>query len=156
MLNTRRSTLEKLSDLMRRIAYGSILADLMSIEAVLFQADEHTSFTEAYNYYNSEQFTNHNKTISEHVQSIRKVYKENYLILSDEFIGLYEKMDREMRADDPNNGPEEDHEIFATAVRTARPKLLAQGKSELPHGHDWAARIRKACRKTKVKMPASG
>ena len=51
--------------------------------------------------------------------------------MSEEFIDLLEEFLRTLDNTDPAVNVSEEYEIFAAAVRAARPKLLQQAKSEL-------------------------
>jgi hypothetical protein len=129
-LNVRRSTQEKLWEL-RRVAYGSILAEMRSVEYVLDAAEEHIQEDEM-RYFHGEISNRHNETISGHMSVVRKSYMDNYLILSDAFISEFEVLLGSLDDRNPNLDPSEAHEQFASAVRAARPKLLRQARTEMP------------------------
>ena len=140
LLNAGRSTDEKLWEL-RRIAYGSILAELKAVEWVLESADECISEDE-YRYFDAELSRRHNETMSNHMQVVRKSYLDNYLTMSDRFIAVFEDFLRSLDDRDPNLMPPEEHEKFADAVRAARPKLLQQARSEMPLRRGLLNRVR--------------
>jgi len=130
VLNARRSTDEKLWEL-RRNGYGVILAELSAIERILSSADEYMQENET-RYFDEKVSRAHDERIAWHMELVRKSYTDNYLILSDRFIGLFEEFLRSLDHGDPNLIPTEEHEIFAAAVRAARPKLLQQARNEMP------------------------
>jgi hypothetical protein len=129
-LNAERSNREKFWEL-RRAAYGSILTELAAVEAILATADEYMAEDE-YRYFDGTVAGTHNELIAAHMKVVRRTYTDNYLICSDEFIALFEGFLLELEGSDPNDGPSESHERFCLAVRAARPKLLQQGRREMP------------------------
>jgi hypothetical protein len=138
-LSSHSSTKQKLWEL-QRAAYGSILAELAAVETVLDSATEFIEENEE-RYFDDEASTRHDATIRSHMKSVRKSYTENYLILSDRFITLFEDFLRSLDERSPDFLPPEEHEKFAETVRVARPKLLQQARSEMPVPRklwDWA------------------
>lgn len=131
VLNARRSTQEKLWEL-RRVVYGSILAEMQSVEYVLDAADEDIQQHGEHSYFGEKISREHNELISGRMKTIRESYMDNYLILSDIFIVIFEKFLYSIDDRNPNLDPPEWHEQFASALRTARPKLLRQARSEMP------------------------
>lgn len=129
-LNTQRSNREKFWEL-RRAAYGSILTELAAVEAILASADEHIA-ENAYRYFDGPASGGHNEIISTHMKLVRKAYTDNYLICSDAFIGIFDEFLLALDSIDSYDGPTESHESFCLAVRVARPKLLQQGRREMP------------------------
>src|SRR4051794_9359236 len=89
LLTARRSTREKLWDL-RRVAYGTILAELHAVERVLDTALEYISEDED-SYFHGPAFPKYNEIISTHMSYAKQAYTNNYLILSAAFITLYEE-----------------------------------------------------------------
>ncbi len=129
-LTARRSIDEKLWEL-RRAGYGAILAELGAIEVILDLADEYIRENEI-RYFGEDVSRMHNENISEHMRLLRRSYTDNYLICSDKFIGIFENLLHSLDSRDLNLMPPEEHEMFSSAVRAARPKLLRQARDEMP------------------------
>jgi hypothetical protein len=130
MLNVRRSTHEKLWEL-RRVAYGSILAEMKYVEYVLDSADEYIKKDEM-RYFAGQAFIHHNAAIGKHMLTVRKNYMDNYLILSEKFISEFDLLLNYLDSTYPDFDPQEEHTHFASAIRAAQPKLLRQARSEMP------------------------
>jgi hypothetical protein len=137
VFTSRRSYDEKIWEL-RRTAYGTILVELAEVENVLGYVDEYIQRNSEEWYFNNDISGKHTSIIAEHMRIIRKLYTDNYLILSDRFIYLFERFLRALdESNNPNLSPPEEREIFAAAVRAARPKLLQQARSEIPLRGEW-------------------
>jgi hypothetical protein len=132
LLTARRSNDEKIWE-MRRIAYGIILAELLAVERVLDDAAEYIEEDKS-RYFHGKEAESHNTIINRHMLAIRKSYTENYLVLSDPFIAIFEAFTHQLRASSTNQNlmPFEYLSDFEKAVRLARPKLLTQARSEMP------------------------
>jgi hypothetical protein len=145
-LSSHHSNEEKIWEL-RRVACGSILAKLTEVEWVLDNADEYIQQDEM-RYFHEDISNKHKEIIANHMISVRKSYTDNYLILSDRFIALFEDFLRSLDDRYSNLLPPEEHEKFAVAVRTVRPKLLQQARSEIPlRGSSLWERICAGCHK---------
>jgi hypothetical protein len=68
---------------------------------------------------------------------VDKRFSDDYLILSDAFIGLYTQLKDEMRGDPYNDMPPENHERFTSALRKNLPLLMSQGRSEMTIRKSW-------------------
>jgi hypothetical protein len=73
-LGARRSKDEKFWEL-RRVAYGSILAELIAVEWVLDTAEEYIA-EDACRYFQGDASSRHNELISCHMQLIKIIYRE--------------------------------------------------------------------------------
>jgi len=129
ILNARRSNAEKLWEL-RRAAYGTILAELKQVELVIDRADEYIQ-EDLHRYYDSEVSIRHNQKISHRMALAQASYQDNYLILSDQFIILFENLLRSFEGVEYLLPPEI-HDAISKAIRTTRPKLAQQGRNEMP------------------------
>ena len=126
VLNSRRSTDEKIWEL-RRTSYGSILAELAAVESVLDDIDSDIVLGRHF----TQEITNtYNKETGTHLESARKAYTDNYLILSERFIELFEDFLRSLNYE--VQYPPEEYKVFSGVIRAARPKLLQQARSEMP------------------------
>ena len=123
-----RTNKEKVWDL-RRQAYGLILSELGAIEQICDTADEYISEDEDRYFDGLDQ--KHNKEIAEHMGAIRKRVADDYLILSDAFIALYDELLKEMSGDPYNDISSEAHDTFCAAIRKHRPLLGALARSEM-------------------------
>src|SRR6516164_11625285 len=70
----------------------------------------------------------HNEQIAQHMRAVHHAYTLNFVILSDEVIRIFEDFYRRDSYD--NLSPPEEHDQFALAIRSLRPKLLQQARSE--------------------------
>jgi hypothetical protein len=134
-----RSSKQRLWDL-RREAYGSILSELARAERVCDHADQYIEQDEM-RYFESKQSNADSAEIGEHMTAARKRFSDDYLILSDVFISMYEQFTDELRAGDPNDLPPEEHEHFATILRKNRLRLMAQARIEMSVRKGWSLRL---------------
>jgi hypothetical protein len=130
-----RTNREKLWDL-RRQSYGFILSELGSIEQICDIADEYISEGGEQRYFEGQDQL-HNEKIHMHMNAMRKRFADDYLILSDTFIALYEKLSKEMSSDPYNSTPSDDHDIFSAAIRKYRPLLTTLARSEMMIHNRW-------------------
>jgi hypothetical protein len=128
-LTARRSSDEKIWEL-RRTAYGIVLAKFVSVDRVLDNADQIISQDKKAGVV-SPAAAKYYELLGRYSAEVRGLYADNYLVLSEEFIDLLEEFLRTLDNTDPALNVSEEYEIFAAAVRAARPKLLQQAKSEL-------------------------
>lgn len=112
-----------------------ILSELGAVENVFNRADEYIQENEM-RYFNSEFYSAHNKEIGEHCGVLNDRFSNDYLILSDEFIKLFEDYLNDGRGDVYCDPPEA-HHAFAGSVRRWRPLLLAQARREMPLPRAW-------------------
>jgi hypothetical protein len=68
---------------------------------------------------------------------VRNRVSDDYLILSDAFIKMYDELTDKMSSDPYNSVPPEDHENFATAIRKYRPRLMALARREMTIRNRW-------------------
>lgn len=118
----------KLWDL-RREAYGVILSGLGSVDRILDAAEDYIA-QDSYLYFNGENSGEHNRRISEYMVAVHQRFSDDYLILSADFIAFFESLSFDM-AQAAYEGPPDDHEIFAAAIRKYRPLLLKQARKEI-------------------------
>jgi hypothetical protein len=114
----------------RRQAYGVILSELASVERVCATVDEYMA-EDAERYFGSDVRGKHEQLISESMTTLRRRFSDDYLILSDAFIALFEGFRADLAAGAPDEGFLEADERFSEAVRKHRPLLLAQARSEV-------------------------
>lgn len=127
-LSSRQSGKARVWDFKRQ-AYGVILSELASVERICDAADSYME-EDVHRYFESKTRDIHNEQISAHTKTMRQRFSDDYLILSDPFIALFETFMSELDAIPPDaNYPEED-ELFSKAVRKHRPLLLAQARRE--------------------------
>ena len=126
---------EKLWDL-RRQAYGTILSELAMAERILRYTDGMFAGGELI-YYGSEVHSSHQDQIGTHLSAARRRFADDYLVLSEEFIALFETFELEGDAEDPGDNVQEEHDKFAELVRTSRLRMLDQARSELKAKRRW-------------------
>lgn len=125
-----RNTKEKLWEL-RRHAYGAILSELSFIEDLCDAADEDIERDGATVYFHAEISNSRNGRIWARLSSADARIAEDYLIISQDFLGLYERFRKE-RSENESDLPTEEHRRVADALRKYRPRLIAQARSEMP------------------------
>src|SRR5688572_27076503 len=96
-----RTNKEKLWDL-RRQAYGVILTELAAIERVYVEVDGFIEMHGEEEYFQSEQLHDDSKIIAEHLTKANNRFADDYLIMSAEFIQIYERMLDDLHNVDPN------------------------------------------------------
>jgi hypothetical protein len=126
---------ERVWDL-RRQAYGLILSELAAIEQICDIADEEISETSVMSYFDGHHRRNEEQ-IREHMSAIRRRFADDYLILSDRFIALYEGLTKEMMSDPYNSLPPDQHDTFCEAIRKYRPLLTSLARSETTIRNKW-------------------
>src|SRR5580704_490803 len=77
-LTLSRSYKEKIWDL-RRIAYGTILAELASVEHIYDIGDMYIAEGNFHTYWESKSYKEHQKKINSHMNSVRQVFSTDYL-----------------------------------------------------------------------------
>jgi hypothetical protein len=129
-LSYARSSKEKLWDL-RREAYGTILSAWATAERICDSADEFIGERGEIEYFESTYSKSHDAEIGKQMTIANKRFSDDYLILSDEFIAIYEHFESEAYADNPNDMPPDEHDRFASAIRKNRPLLLGCARAEM-------------------------
>jgi len=127
-LTSTRSFKEKVWEI-RREAYGLILSELVMIERICDSADEHIE--EDHDRYFETVEQKDTARINKHWKAIDKRIADDYLILSDEFIALFDEMRKAMATNPYDHDPPEEHATFSTAIRKYRPRLIALAKGEM-------------------------
>jgi hypothetical protein len=122
-----RSTKERLWDL-RRQAYGVILTELAAIDRISHAANEYIDGVGGY--FESEYFGGDVAKIGEHMKVVRDRFSNDYLILSDDFIRIFDTFLGELSGD-PNVAGHDEHLRTRGVITKYRPLLLAQARSEM-------------------------
>lgn len=136
-LSYARTYKEKIWDL-RRQTYGIILSGLAAVEQICEAADQYIDERGYEEYWNNKARVRHDNEISNHMGAIRSRYSDDYLILSDAFIALYDEMSKEMTGDPYNDSPPDQHETFSSAIKKYRPLLSALARSEMTVPEKWS------------------
>jgi hypothetical protein len=127
-LNFRRTSREKSWEL-RRVVYGEMLYALGAAESVCSSIDD------AIAQYGDGVFQNGMKSLDamdEQLASCREIARKNYIILSGEFIELFEKFNKASYSDYPDGDfPPEIYDRESAAIRQYRPLLLDQARKEI-------------------------
>jgi hypothetical protein len=129
-LSYRRSNRERLWDL-RRETYGFLLSELASVEHVCDSIDEAIAERSYAAYWETKSRARDDADIAERMGKVRQRFSDDYLILSDEFIRVFDDLTRESRGDPYNSSPPEEYELFSGAMRKHRPRLLAVAREEM-------------------------
>jgi hypothetical protein len=133
-LSYARTYKEKLWDL-KRPAYGSILSELAAIEQICDSADRYIE-QDSDRYFETIA-QKHTAKLFRHFEVINKRIADDYLIMSENFIALYDELSKKMSADSEDIDPPEDHEIFAAAIRKYRALLINLARSEMTIRKKW-------------------
>jgi hypothetical protein len=120
---------EKLWDL-KRLAYGLILSELAAIEQVCGIADSYIEEDED-RYFLGEFEVKHKTEIAKHFASIAQRMADDYLILSEEFIALYDKFSEDSDSDPYESDPPADYKRLVAALRKYRPLLIELARREI-------------------------
>ena len=86
---------------------------------------------DVHRYVESDARDKHNEQIAAHMKTLRQRFSDDYLILSDPFIALFEAFTADLASGPPDEGYPEEDERFSEAVRKHRPLLLAQARKEM-------------------------
>jgi hypothetical protein len=128
-LSSTQSGRAKVWDL-RRETYGVILSELASIERLCVVIEDYRN-EDIHGYFASDAKTAHDTRVAEHIATVRQRFSGDYLIVSDEFVSLFEAFTTDLEAGPPDEFYPEADERFAAAVKKHRPVLLAQGRKEI-------------------------
>jgi hypothetical protein len=129
-LSSSRSYKEKVWDL-RRVAYGVILSELAGILRVYDAGDQYLEQSNFHQYTGSKVYDAHNSKINSHFRSKYERMSDDYLILSGEFISLYNEYSKESRGDPYNDDPPTEYERSSKAIRKYHPLLSTLARSEI-------------------------
>jgi hypothetical protein len=132
-----RTNKERLWDL-RRQAYGVIVTEFAAMERVYVEIDGFIGMHGEEAYFRDEQMFDDGKVLAAHMSEANSRFADDYLVLSDQFIQIYEQMLDEIHNTDPNVAGMEGRKAVSVAVRAARPKLLAQARSEMKLPRWWS------------------
>ena len=135
-LSSKQSVDTKLWDL-RRQAYGVILAELASVERICEVVCEHMLASHD-EYFETDESTSHDKQIATHMGAVHQKFSDDYLILSNDFLVMFEVFLFDLHSGPPDEGlfsPVDAHKRFSAAVSKHRPLLLAQGRKEMAVQH---------------------
>ena len=114
----------------RRLAYGVIVSELASVERIRAVADEYMA-EDPHGYSESDARDRHNEQVAAHIKILRQRFSDDYLILSDPFIALFEVFTADLASGPPDEDYPDEEERFSEAVRKHRPLLLAQARKEV-------------------------
>ena len=134
-----RGNKEKLWEL-RRQAYGVILSELVAVERICGSADRYIE-EDLMRYYEGDLYRAHNSNINDHMAVARNRFASDYLILSDDFLDIFDGFTADLSAGWDESPPEE-YDRFATAVRARRPRLATQARREMPFSQRWRRRFK--------------
>lgn len=123
------SRIEKMWDL-RRVAYSVILSNLAEVERVLDYAIDYIA-DDPQHYFTGPDSARHSEIIRAHMNIVQDRFRNDYLILSIKFIELFQSMNEDISADNPNEGPDDSHDRFDEAIRNGRQLLLRQALKEI-------------------------
>jgi hypothetical protein len=128
-LSYRRSTKEKFWEA-RREAYSAILSKLAEIDRITKGADEWMA-TMGQGEYLGHGIDEDKIKIREHLAAVWQRYSDDHLIMSDEFVRIFEGFISEHDKGDPNDATHSLHLHRRTIITKYRALLLAQARKEL-------------------------
>src|SRR5260370_6946474 len=108
-----------------------MLAELASIEHICDGIDDAVNERSYEEYWETKSRVRDDAEIAERMGRIQKRFSDDYLILTDEFIKIFDELTGEMRGDPYNTSPPDEHEIFSPPIRKHRPRLMAIPRDEL-------------------------
>ena len=73
----------------------------------------------------------HTEQINSHMKIARQRFSDDYLILSDPFIAVYEAFMKDLEPESPDEMYPDADDRFSKSVRHHRPLLLAQARKEM-------------------------
>jgi hypothetical protein len=123
-----RSTKEKFWEV-RRQAYGAILAELAEIDRVTKGADEWMATMGQGEYL--EAIDRDKIQIGEHLKVVWRRYSDDHLIMSDEFVRVFDDFISEHDKGDPNDATHSLHLYRRKIITKYRALLLAQARKEM-------------------------
>jgi hypothetical protein len=139
-LTLARSSAEKMWDL-RRQSYGVILSELARVDRIIRDVDAILAI-DLIGYFQSKLHNTHQEKMWKHINSARQRFDDDYLVLSQEFIELFQNMEARLEIeDDPNDTPPEQIEKYAEIIKEVRPKLVAQARKEMTLKSSWQHRF---------------
>ncbi|WP_298222660.1 hypothetical protein [Acidocella sp.] len=123
---------------LRRQAYGVILSELATVERICRSIDSYIEES-ATRYYESDERNSMDSRRSLHMGVMFQRFSDDYLIISQKFVELFEDFTAELYADPGEIFPisEDSEENFSATVRKHKPLLLAQGRTEIAVGNEF-------------------
>lgn len=133
-LTSSQSYKKKIWDL-RRVAYGVILSELAAAERIYDSADEYLAENNFHQYFERKLYERDRQDVNKHLHLVYQRTSDDYLILSSEFIALYNRLTEAAQGDPYNDGPPETYEAASKAIRKYRPLLANLARNEIAsHG----------------------
>ena len=130
-----RSSAERLWDL-RRQAYGVILTELAAVDRISHNANQYIA-SGVDDYWEGKYFADDVAKIGAHMRVVRARFSDDYLILSDEFIRLFEKFIADLDSGDPMVAGRQEHIRSRNVITRHRPVLLTQARTETKPPRRW-------------------
>jgi hypothetical protein len=127
-----RSTKEKFWDV-RRQAYSAILSELAEVDRITKGADEWMATMGPEEYFNGS-IDEDKEKIGEHMSVVWRKYSDDHLIMSDEFVRIFESFISKFDEGDPNDATNTLHLHRRKIITKHRALLLAQARKELTRG----------------------
>ena len=127
-----RSIKEKFWDV-RRKAYSAILSELAEVDRITKGADKWMATMGPGEYFKGSIGEDTSK-IREHMKVVWRKYSDDHLIMSDEFVRIFESFISEHDEGDPNDATNARHLRQRKTITKHRALLLAQARKELARG----------------------
>jgi hypothetical protein len=125
-----RGNREKFWDL-RRQAYGIILSEFRAAETVCNFIDD-AMLEGPERYFSGPTYSRDADRISAHLRTAHDRFSADYLILSDDFIRIFDGYKNDPNGPSQFDSPPEQYEKFSAKMRRWRPLLLEQARREMP------------------------
>jgi hypothetical protein len=120
-----RSIKEKLWDV-RREAYGGMLSELAEVDRITKGADVWMATMGAGEYLNSDSSQQDRKKIRNHMSVVWRKYSDDHLVMSDEFIRIFESFISKFDEGDPNDA--------SYALHLQKRKIITEHRALLTAG----------------------
>jgi hypothetical protein len=115
----------------RQKAYRAILSELAEIDRITKGADEWMATMGPGEYLNTGSIAEDKEKIGKHMKIVWRKYSDDHLIMSDEFVRIFESFISEFDAGDPNDATNARHLHRRKIITKHRALLLAQARKEL-------------------------
>ena len=119
---------EKVWDL-RRQAYGVILSEIAMIDRIMDRVQAMLA-DDSFRYFDSPERPANEEKIGDHWTKAAQRFADDYLVLSAEFISIFEKLELDNSEESNESWPEE-QDRFASNIKSARVLLAAQARNEV-------------------------
>jgi hypothetical protein len=138
-LSSNQSGKAKFWDL-RRQAYGVILSELAAVARISTTIEARLE-GDIQGYFDSDARVYHENDTAKHMGVVRQRFSDDYLIISTEFLALFEACIADLELESPNDDFLDETERFVSVIKKYHPILLAQGRKEIAAQQDFTSSL---------------